>query len=319
MSTGTVLVRNIRAASRVIVRELGFIDLTFSTIRYSPSAIHTLIEIEKTGGMTLEELQQFLGIEGSSVLRTVNRLLKAGEIEKWPSVSDGRKKQLRLSKKGSETVNTIHIYGDNLVRNALEKLDPISHKIVKEGLHYYAFALKARRTGHKSCSQNNIRIATGYHTGMVGRITEMHISFYAREHGFGSFFEAKVAAGLADFTGRLHKTCNQVWLAMMDNRIVGSIAIDGEDLGNNEAHLRWFILDDGCRGSGTGKALIREAMKFCEEQGFDAIRLWTFNKLSAAIRLYESFGFELAEEWEGDQWGSVITEQLYIRRNSCAV
>ncbi|WP_080469681.1 AraC family transcriptional regulator [Enterobacter hormaechei] len=37
-------------------------------------------------------------------------------------------------------------------------------------------------------------------------------------------------------------------------------------------------------------------------------------RLVAAIRLYESFSFELAEEWEGDQWGTVITEQLYIRK-----
>jgi hypothetical protein len=28
-----------------------------------------------------------------------------------------------------------------------------------------------------------------------------------------------------------------------------AIAINGQDLGNNQAHLRWFILDDGCRGS----------------------------------------------------------------------
>lgn len=32
---------------------------------------------------------------------------------------------------------------------------------------------------------------------------------------------------------------------MVNERLVGSVAIDGEDLGNNEAHLRWFILDVG--------------------------------------------------------------------------
>ncbi len=151
---------------------------------------------------------------------------------------------------------------------------------------------------------------------MIGRITEMHGSYYAREHNFGGFFESKVAQGLADFTNRLDRSCNQIWLATVNDRIVGSVAIDGEDLGNNEAHLRWFILDDGWRGSGLGRKLIQEAMKFFEDQEFSAVQLWTFNKLTAARRLYESFGFELTKEWEGDQWGSTITEQQFTRKSS---
>ncbi|MCG8709207.1 GNAT family N-acetyltransferase [Brenneria sp. 4F2] len=65
------------------------------------------------------------------------------------------------------------------------------------------------------------------------------------------------------------------YLAILNGRIVGSVAIDGEDLGNNEAHLRWFILNDGCRGSGAGRKLIAAAMKFCDKNGFsDLTRQW---------------------------------------------
>ncbi|UGS41064.1 hypothetical protein G163CM_17650 [Pseudocitrobacter corydidari] len=101
---------------------------------------------------------------------------------------------------------------------------------------------------------------------------------------------------------------------MVNDRIVGSVAIDGEELGNNDAHLRWFILDDGCRSSGLGRTLIAEAMAFCVEQRFSSVQLWIFNKLTGAIRLYESFGFKLSKEWEGDQWGNTITEQQFIRK-----
>jgi GNAT superfamily N-acetyltransferase len=75
---------------------------------------------------------------------------------------------------------------------------------------------------------------------------------------------------------------------MLDERIVGSIAIDGQDL--STAHLRWFILDDGCRGSGVGRQLLRAAVEFCDQHGFDAIQLWTFKGLDAARRLYERPG-----------------------------
>lgn len=95
----------------------------------------------------------------------------------------------------------------------------------------------------------------------------------------------------------------------MNDRISGSVATDGEVLGNNEAQLRWFILDDGCRGSGLGRKQIQEAMNLCEEKKFSAVQLWTFNKLTAARRLYESFGFKLLKEWDGNQWGNTIPEQ----------
>lgn len=173
--------------------------------------------------------------------------------------------------------------------------------------------MQACRNGAKTGDNDNLHIVTGYHPGMIGRITEMHGRYYAREHDFGAFFESKVAAGLADFAGRLDKPCNQIWLAMLDGRIVGSVAIDGEDLGSGEAHLRWFILDDGCRGSGAGRTLMAEAMRFCDERQFPAVQLWTFNKLTAARRLYESFGFTLTKEWVGSQWGSMITEQQFTR------
>jgi GNAT superfamily N-acetyltransferase len=67
------------------------------------------------------------------------------------------------------------------------------------------------------------------------------------------------------------------------------------------------------RGHGVGKKLLNEAMRFCDSAGFSAVHLWTFNKLTAARRLYESFGFTLVKEWEGDQWGSLITEQQFTR------
>uniref|UniRef100_UPI00387904A6 GNAT family N-acetyltransferase n=1 Tax=Klebsiella quasipneumoniae TaxID=1463165 RepID=UPI00387904A6 len=104
-----------------------------------------------------------------------------------------------------------------------------------------------------------------------------------------------------------------MWLAMREGKIVGSVAIDGEDLGQQQAHLRWFILDDSCRGSGIGRRLLSEAMAFCDSRQFSAVQLWTFKGLDAARKLYESFGFTLTREWQGDQWGKVMTEQQFTR------
>ncbi|HDX4048265.1 TPA: MarR family transcriptional regulator [Enterobacter soli] len=307
-------IQTIRAASRLMVRELGFMNQNLATTDYPPSAVHSMLEVDAHGSMTAAQLVQILGLEKSSVSRMLAKLVKAGELEETPSAEDARTKLLSLTGKGRETVRNINTFADEQVAAALGKLDPFTQDAVSQGLSSYASALKASRENSEGNVRNSIKIVTGYHAGMIGRITEMHGSYYAREHNFGSFFERKVAAGLVDFSDRLDKPCNQIWLAMVNDRVVGSVAIDGEDLGNNEAHLRWFILDDGCRGSGVGRKLIAEAMKFCDEQKFSSVQLWTFNKLKAARRVYESFGFELSKEWEGDQWGSTITEQQFTRK-----
>jgi len=84
-------------------------------------------------------------------------------------------------------------------------------------------------------------------------------------------------------------------------------------LGGGAAHLRWFIVDDGLRGYGIGRALIGRAMAFVDEAGFGETRLWTFKGLDAARALYEQAGFQLAEEASGAQWGTEVVEQVFVR------
>ena len=156
-------------------------------------------------------------------------------------------------------------------------------------------------------------IISGYRPGIIGRIVEMHATFYARHAGFGRFFEAQVAGGLAGFAGRLDNAHNGLWAAVTGDRIVGAIVIDGQDLGPGIAHLRWFIVDDTIRGGGTGRRLISAAMAFCDRGPFKEVHLWTFQGLDAARKLYERNGFSLAEQRPGDQWGTTVMEQRFVR------
>jgi GNAT superfamily N-acetyltransferase len=159
-----------------------------------------------------------------------------------------------------------------------------------------------------------ITIAPGYRPGAIGRCVAMHARYYAGAAGFGLAFEATVAAGLAEFAARLAAPCNELWLALQDERIVGTIAIDGEDIGPPRAHLRWFIVDDGMRGGGAGRWLLDAALAFCDERGFAETHLWTFRGLDAARHLYEARGFALAEERPGRQWSEDVLEQRFVRR-----
>lgn len=88
--------------------------------------------------------------------------------------------------------------------------------------------------------------------------------------------------------------------------------IDGEDVGGNLAHLRWFITDVAVQGSGAGRKLLAAALGFVDAGGFEATHLWTFSRLSAARHLYETQGFVLVEERPGRQWGKGALEQRFV-------
>jgi len=316
MST-TNLVEKIRTSSRLMVRELGFMNTTLAATNYSPSAVHSLLEIDRQGAMTAAQLAQMLGLEKSSVSRMLGRLLTAGELCETQSVEDARVKLLRLTPQGKETANRINEYGAKRVIEALQQLDAVQQQKVAQGLTAWAQALERCRTGGITAASMP-RIITGFVPGAIGRIATLHGKYYADNHGFGTYFEAKVASGLAEFAGRMDHERNQIWLAVCDGEIVGSVAIDGQDLGEGQAHLRWFILDESCRGSGLGKKLLDAAVAFCDRQGFAATQLWTFKGLDAARRLYEHYGFSLAQEWQGDQWGTTLTEQQFTRSGGAA-
>jgi DNA-binding MarR family transcriptional regulator/GNAT superfamily N-acetyltransferase len=307
----------IRASSRQMVRELGFLESRLAATPYSASAVHAILEVGARGSMTAFELAECLHLEKSSVSRMLRKLIDAGELQETAAEADGRVKKLSLTRPGKKTFSAIETYGRSQVSSALANLDPQEAHTVNAGLQAYAQALSKRGTSESSRPKPDIQITRGYRPGAIGRITEMHARYYAQHAGFGQYFESQVAAGLADFAGRLGNPQNGLWLAMHTGRIVGSVAIDSEDMGNGHAHLRWFIVDDDVRGHGIGGKLLKKAVAHCDRIGSNETHLWTFDGLHAARHLYEANGFKLAEQRRGKQWGKTVREQRYVRLGKC--
>lgn len=311
MAVAAPEVRAVREASRRLVRELGFLSGTLAGTALPPSAVHALIEIGASGSLTNGDLCERLLLEKSSVSRMIGKLVAAGEVAAKADGSDGRVKPLSLTRKGRATLKSIDAFAEQQVIAALGQIPSQDRRTVRDGLAAYARALAASRTGTRSAPK--LVIESGYRPGVIGRAVEMQARSYARLAGFGRFFESKLAAEMAAFARRLEKPCNRLWAARRAGKTVGTIAIDGEDLAEGRAHLRWFIVEEGLRGGGIGWRLLAEAVAFCDGCGFREIELWTFRGLDAARRLYEAAGFALAEESPGQQWGKEVIEQRFVR------
>jgi len=152
---------------------------------------------------------------------------------------------------------------------------------------------------------------SGYIPGAIGRIAELHGTYYYKHRGFHLFFESKVAIELSEFLRRFDESRDGFWVANVEEKITGSIAIDGANHDSQGAHLRWFIVAPENQGHGIGKMLLEEAINFCRKKKFGRVYLWTFAGLDGARHLYEKCGFKLCEEHEGEQWGKAVTEQKF--------
>jgi DNA-binding MarR family transcriptional regulator/N-acetylglutamate synthase-like GNAT family acetyltransferase len=306
------LVNDIRAASRQLVREFGFLDKTIAGTDLSGSGVHAMMEIGLNPGITAKEISARLKLEKSTISRLLKSLEARGDITQTRSDSDGRSFGLTLTEAGKATFSKIDSYGEALARRALDKVNGEKAQEICDAMAAYAEALAAPQEAAADY-QPQFTIAEGYQTGMIGDIASMHARTHGHIIGMGPTFESVVSKAMAEFMPRVGNPMNNSWSVLENGAVIGSITIDGEDLGNNIAHLRWFILSERLRGKGVGRALLQKALDHSDNLGFDEIHLWTLKGLDAARALYEKNGFTLVEEYDGDQWGKSVTEQKFIR------
>ena len=145
--------------------------------------------------------------------------------------------------------------------------------------------------------------------GDIGYLTYLHGILYAKEYSYDQTFEAYVASGLAEFIQSFSPSEDRIWLAEVNRRIIGSIAIVGHS--KTDAQLRWFLAHPDNRELGIGKELLKKALQFCKDRKYKTIFLWTTSELLEAGHLYERFGFSKTEEKTHRIWGKKVTEERY--------
>lgn len=306
-------IRDLREFSRKLVRELGFMRSSLAGSDLAPSAVHAIIEIGLQPGIQARDLAGILRLDKSNTSRQLAKLESAGLVAREADSEDARSSRLSLTEAGLALRARIDQFATDQVSRALRQLAPDDQQSLIRFMSLYADAL-SRENPNLAPSATVIGdcIQQGYVPGCIGDVASLHARYYAQASGFGVYFERKVASELAAFAESLPGEGKGMWLYVDGDRTLASIVIDG-DLATRQAHLRWFIVDDGLRGMGVGRALLERALAFADTH-YDETYLWTFKGLDAARHLYEAAGFVLTDESEGRQWGSVVTEQRFLRR-----
>jgi DNA-binding MarR family transcriptional regulator len=81
---------------------------------------HVLLELDESGRTSLIGVAETLGLDTSTVSRTVDGLVKLGLVDRTPDPDDRRYVVLDLTEAGRKTVAVIHEVNDDGVRRVFE-------------------------------------------------------------------------------------------------------------------------------------------------------------------------------------------------------
>ena len=96
---------------------------------------------------------------------------------------------------------------------------------------------------------------------------------------------------LLDIPGFYQKGVGNFWVALVDDKVVGTIAL--LDIGRRQGALRKMFVRSEHRGAtaGVAKLLLATLLAWCEDKALREIYLGTTAKFLAAHRFYEKNGF----------------------------
>jgi len=157
--------------------------------------------------------------------------------------------------------------------------------------------------------KQEITIRESLNAGDLGYLTYLHAKIYKNECHYDLEFEGYVCKTFYDFTKRYSADRDRFFIAEQDGVIVGSIAILGHS--DNEAQLRWFLVEPKLRGLGLGQTLFKKSMAYCKMRGYGKVWLLTTSDQEKAISIYEKEGFKLIREEAQTMWGRVLLEREY--------
>ena len=277
-------IAQVREFNRFYTRRIGVLEEGLLQSPWSLTEVRVLYELAHRNGLTARDLAQDLGLDHGYLSRILQRFARDGLVRRERGADDGRERVLALTAEG---------------RRAFAPLDRRSQKEVGAMLSPLTDAQQVRLVGAMRAIEGILApssdaspfVLRTHRSGDMGWVTQAHGEIYWREYGWDERFEALVAHIVAEFVDKFDAKRERCWIAERDGERVGSVFLVKKSAA--VAKLRLLIVDPKARGTGLGRLLVRECVRFARESRYRTVTLWTQSNLAAARRIYQSEGFGL--------------------------
>ena len=293
----------VRRFNQFWTRQIGVLQEGYLESPFSLTEVRVLYELANREETTAGEVGEELGLDAGYLSRVLRGFEKQGLIHKRRSGVDGRRKLLRLTKRGRETFAPLEARSRNDIGAMLGSLSVAEQERLVGAMRSIERLLGARPEPEVPY------VLRPHWPGDMGWVVHRHGVLYAREYGWDERFEALVAEIVAKFIQQYDPKRERCWIAERDCEIVGSVFLVKQS--EETAKLRLLLVEPKARGLGIGSRLVEESVRFARRVGYRKITLWTNDVLQAARRIYEGMGFRLVHEEPHHSFGCALVGQTW--------
>lgn len=274
---------DVRRFNRFYTRQLGLLKEGYLETPFTVTQARVLYEVAHHEHAVAAELTRALGLDAGYLSRIFSAFRRRGLIERRPSADDGRRNELRLTKRGKSVFASLDARSRDDVGTQIARL-PVADQDRLVG----AMGTVERLLGEPQPASGPYLLRPP-RAGDYGWVVQRHGQLYAEEYGWNEEFEGLVAGIVGKFVEHRDPSRERCWIAERDGRIVGSVFLVRKSA--TVAKLRLLLVEPQARGLGIGRRLIEECIRFARHAGYRKITLWTQSDLHAARHLYARSGF----------------------------
>jgi DNA-binding MarR family transcriptional regulator/N-acetylglutamate synthase-like GNAT family acetyltransferase len=307
MAVPSDAIDQVRAFNRDYTRRLGLLSHGWLDSPYSLTQVRVLYEIAHHPGIQAAELAATLGLDRGYLSRLLKGFESRRLLQRTAAAGDARRRHLRLTAPGLRAFAPLERRSQDEVRRLLAALDAGERRSVLGAMRTLREAFAAGAAG--GAAPITLR---EHRVGDLGWVIERHGALYFEEFGWNEQFEALVAGIAAEFARTFDAAREHCWIAEQDGRRVGCIFLVAENA--TTAKLRLLLVEPAARGSGLGRRLIEECVRFARAAGYARIVLWTQATLAAARHLYQRAGFVLLSQEPHVSFGHALTGETWELR-----
>lgn len=293
-------VEALRGFNRFFTRRIGVLGEGLLESPYTLTEARIMFEVAHREGSAASELARELGLDRGYMSRVLAGLEQIGLVEKSRSEEDGRRRRLSLTGEGREAFSELDERSRREISGMLGELSEEEQTRLLESMS----AVESILSGTESPETFLLRQPE---PGDLGWVVYRHGALYAREYGWDESFEALVARIVADFAEEHDPSSERCWIAEANGSNAGCVFLVRES--ETAAKLRLLLVEPGVRGSGLGRRLVEECVRFARRSGYESLTLWTNSVLGSARHIYQELGFELMDEEEHHSFGHDLIGQ----------